>query len=164
VLRELSNELLNSFLAKERCRGVSLLPWTAEETEIVKLDKLALEDSSGWVRKHAAWAAEVGRQEASARRFYFNCLSEVSPNSLLARLQILRPAITPACRWWHSEIEGKVDIETKASPRTRAVLSLFWYKMENHLKKTPKLFGRELDDYICGECKKDLKTPTIRLE
>lgn len=163
VLRTWCAELLNSTLAKERCLAVSLLPWLATEHECYQLEQLAANDPSGWVRKHSQWALEVGKQEASMRRFYEDCLSESDHNLLLARLQVLHSALTPTARWWHRHLHKEKRIEETKSSRLRATLEFFWYDARGECKETPELFGRKLNEYLRGEKLRDLVTPALRL-
>ena len=70
----MTQKYLVSPYAKERNLGVSILPWFGTDEAIEKLDQLKSEDSSRWVRGHAAWAYEVAQQERSCREVYREAL------------------------------------------------------------------------------------------
>jgi len=65
--RLIGEELLVAPLAKERALAASILAWVRDDGAIPVLDRLAAEDPSEWVRRQAAWCAEVARGEQSAR-------------------------------------------------------------------------------------------------
>ena len=73
------NEYLESHYAKERNLGVSILPWFGTDEAIKKLEGLKLNDSSQWVRQHAAWSYEVAQQERSCREVYREALQTRDP-------------------------------------------------------------------------------------
>jgi hypothetical protein len=45
----------------------------------------------------------------------------------------------------------------------QAALAFFWYDTKSECGKTPKLFGRNLSEYLRGERIHDLRTPKPRL-
>lgn len=163
-LARFCEELLSKPLAKDRCVGVSILPWIGDENAINRLKRIVKEDESGWVKAHGEWALEVALQEASCRRFYRNLIQERSRNGLLSGLQVLKPALTPVCALWHRQIEIDTQIYEKAPSEICAVLSLFWYDRKSSLRKTPQLFGRKLDRYLRGEEISHLNSPKPRLD
>src|SRR2546427_12717458 len=116
-------------------------------------------DPSGWVRAHADWGVEVAKQEASVRRYYARTLEESDGKAVLSRLQVLQPALTPAARWWHRELETESKEFENAPRATRAAAAFFWYHAENNCKRTPNLFGRKLSEYLRGERVHDLRSP-----
>jgi hypothetical protein len=142
---------------------VSLLAWVPEETQITQLEHLAANDSSGWVRAHAEWAAEVGKQERAARQHYRYTLEEFDRNSVMARLQVIRPALTPSALWWHRDLEKESSVLKDAPGRTKAAISFFWHDVDSTCKETPTLFGRNLGEYLRGERVSDLRSPKPRL-
>jgi hypothetical protein len=162
VLADLCDDFLSAKHAKDRCLAVSLLAWMPDPAQSGILDKLAGNDSSGWVRKHAEWAAEVTRQEIALRSHYEQTLREQDRNIVLARLQVLLPALTPSARWWHLMLENRIGIQNFA-PSIRAASALFWQGSENECKKTPELFGRKLNEYLRGERIHDIRSPQLQL-
>ena len=69
-----TQKYLVSPYAKQRNLGVSILPWFGTDEAIGKLNQLKSEDSSWWVRQHAAWAYEVAQQEWSCQEVYREAL------------------------------------------------------------------------------------------
>lgn len=161
VLSSICSKFLNANLAQNRCLAVSLLAWVPEEIEIENLDQLVTTDPSGWVRKHAEWAVEVAKHEASVRRHYQQTLMESDRNIVLSRLQVMQPALTPTARWWHRDLELKTQKNESIPSDVQAAIAFFWY--ENKCKETPKLFGRDLSEYLRGERIHDLRSPKPRL-
>jgi len=162
-LAQLCKEMLSVQPAKHRCLAVSLLAWIATDRAISTLQSLSTGDQRGWVRKHAEWAVEVARQEASGRRHYQRLLVEPDHNKVLSMLQVLRPALTPAALWWHGVYERKLATFEKAPSRVQAALICFWHGSQNACKKTPELFGRKLSEYLRGERVSDMRSPRIPL-
>jgi hypothetical protein len=163
VLLSICSLLLGAPLAKDRCLAVSLLAWVPGEGEIKQLEQLITDDPSGWVQKHAEWAVECARQEASVRRHYERTLKEVDRNVVQARLQVLLSALTPSARWWHRDLESKSKVFDTAPRDVQAALVFFWYDTRNECEKTPKPFGRTLSEYLRGERIHDLRSPKPRL-
>jgi hypothetical protein len=149
-------------VCKDRCLAVSLLAWVADPAQIELLNRLAGNDPSGWMRKHAEWAAEVIRQEIAVQRHYEHTLKESDRNVVLARLQVVLPALTPSARWWRRALENKVRIQ-ELQPSVRAALEHFWQSSKGECKKTPKLFGRKLSEYLRGERIHDIRSPRLQL-
>jgi hypothetical protein len=163
VLLSFSRSLLKAPLAMDRCLAISLLAWVPDSAQIVRLEELLASEPSGWVRKHAEWAIEVAKHEASLRRHYERTLKETDRNTVLSRLQALDPALTPTAAWWHRDFEARDTAFLAAPSATRAAVPLFWYDRRNESKKAPELFGRKLNDYLRGECIRDLHSPKPRL-
>lgn len=163
ALLALCNDLLEAPLAKDRCLAISLLAWVPGVNEISRLNQIASRDPSGWVRNHAEWSKDVAEQEAAARNHYRQTLKEIDRNTVLARLQVLKPALTPAARWWHHELERESGIFKTGPFQIQAAVELFWYESANQCKRTPDLFGRKLNEYLRGERIRDLRTPKPRL-
>lgn len=156
-------ELLRSPLARERALAVSLLAWIPDDAEIKSLTGLVENDPSGWIRRHAAWASEVARHERAVRVYYRDTLRITDQNAVGARLQVLRPALTLSAQSWHREIEGR-ELANRPLPReTEAALAGFWYNFRSRSKKAPKMFSRDLREYLRGECIRDLRMPKPRL-
>jgi len=162
VLVDLCDEFLSAKHAKDRCLAVSLLGWVPDPVQQGVLDRLAGNDSSGWVRKHAEWAAEVVRQEIAVRHHYEQTLKEQDRNIVLARLQVLLPALTPSVRWWHCMLENQMRARD-FTPSIRAALAFFWQGSKSECRKTPELFGRKLSEYLRGERIHDIRSPQLTL-
>ena len=77
-----TQEYIKSPYAKERNLGVSILPWFGTDEAIEKLDQLKSEDSSRWVREHAAWAYEVAQQERSCQEVYREVLQSLGEHRI----------------------------------------------------------------------------------
>ena len=99
------DEYLKSHYAKERNLGISILPWFGTDKAIEKLEGLKLNDSSRWVRQHAAWAYEVAQQVRSCREVYREALQTRDLFRISAVFEQIKPALSPTAQWWHREIE-----------------------------------------------------------
>jgi hypothetical protein len=158
------DELLGSSLARDRVLAISVLAWIPDDLHIDRLTTLAINDPSGWVRSHAAWASEVAQQERGMRHFYSNLLQSLpESDDVRARLRILLPALTPSALWWHRSLEDGSSSLQAATKANKAALRCFWYDVQSHSKKPPKAFGRELTEYLRGERVRDLRVPRPRL-
>ena len=162
-LLSICRRLLGAPLAKDRCLVVSLLAWVPGQGEIKQLEQLITDDPSGWVQKHAEWAVECAKEEASVRRHYERTLKEADRNLVQARLLVLLPALTPSAHWWHRDLESKSEVFDTAPRDVQAALAFFWYDTQSECKKTPKPFGRTLSEYLRGERIHDLRSPKPRL-
>lgn len=145
-----SGELCGSTLARERCLGISVLAWLPEHAG--RLQLIYENDSSLWVREHAAWAREVALQEASCRRRYESALSSHSLSEVTVALQVMRPALTPHARWWHVEIEERLRIWAVETPaKLQVVLYSFWYQADKTTSASVKVCDRNLKEFCRGE-------------
>ena len=156
------DEYLKSHYAKERNLGISILPWFGTDKAIEKLEGLKLNDSSRWVRQHAAWAYEVAQQVRSCREVYREALQTRDLFRISAVFEQIKPALSPTAQWWHREIEKEEfgeepqDIE----PKLAALHYRFWHRWGNNsqTKRNIEIFGRKLREYCRGE-----KLPAIQL-
>ena len=148
------NEYLESHYAKERNLGVSILPWFGTNEAIKKLKELKSDDKSLWVREHAAWAYEVAQQERSCREVYREVLQTHDPFKISAVFEQIKPALSPAARWW-CEIEHKKFREESQDidPKLAALVDRFWYRWRNSskTKRNIEVFRRRLREYCRGE-------------
>jgi hypothetical protein len=155
--------LLSNEFAKTRCLAVSLMAWIGESQNLDKLEALSKHDPSGWVRTHAEWALGVARQESAAIRHYEKTLTLDDRNRVLARMQVLKPALTRLSYWWHGKLEASVG--TKNIPASVAsALDHFWYDVRSRRRNPPPpANGRKLDEYLRGDRIKDLQSPRPKL-
>jgi len=155
--------LLKNEFAKTRCLAVSLMAWIGERQNLEQLEALIAHDPSGWVRTHAEWALGVARQESAAIRHYEKTLTLGDRNRVLARMQVLKPALTRMSYWWHGKLEAVVG--TKSIPGSVAsVLAHFWYDVRSRRRNPPPpANGRKLDEYLRGDRIKDLQHPRPKL-
>lgn len=142
---------LSHDLAKERCLAVSILPWFGNAKAVAILENLKENDPSYWVRGHADWAYEVAQQERSCRDSYRKALRESDPIRLLAILQQLKPALTPAAKWWRHQIEKEESEHRCENPRIKAVFFSFWYHWGRNNSRDPKICGRRIKHHCRGE-------------
>ena len=160
-----TQEYIKSPYAKERNLGVSILPWFGTDEAIEKLDQLKSEDSSRWVREHAAWAYEVAQQERSCREVYREALQTRDLFRISAVFEQIRPALSPTAQWWHREVEKKEFGEEPQDldPKLVALVDRFWYRWGNatKTKRNIEVFGRKLSDYCRGEKLSAGSTPRI---
>jgi hypothetical protein len=163
TLLSICNDLLRSHLAKQRALAVSLLAWVPIDTAINRLTDLVQSDASGWMRTHAAWALEIAQHERAIRAYYRYTLKASEANTVLARLQVLLPALSMSAASWHRQIEDNELTEHTPREIERA-LSGFWYNFR-HRSETPpkKVLGRDLREYLRGECIRDFRAPKPRL-
>ncbi len=149
-----TKEYLASPYAKERNLGVSILPWFGTCEAIDRLKQLKSDDSSLWVREHAAWAYEVAQQERSCREVYRDALQTRDHFRISAVFGQMKPALSPTARWWR-EIEHEEFREESQNidPRLAALVDRFWYRWGNssNTKRDIKIFGRKLREYCRGE-------------
>ena len=147
-------EYLKSPYAKERNLGVSILPWFGNDKAVEELKQLKSEDTSLWVREHAAWAYEVAQQERSCREVYREALQTRDLFRISAVFEQIKPALLPTARWWH-EIEHKEFREESQNINSRlaALVDRFWYRWENSMqtKSNLEVFGRRLREHCRGE-------------
>ena len=159
------DEYLESDYAKERNLGVSILSWFGTDEAIEKLEGLKLNDSSRWVREHAAWAYEVAQQERGCQEVYRKALQTRDLFRISAVFEQIKPALSPTARWWHREIEKEEfgeepqDIE----PKLAALHYRFWYRWGNNsqTKSNIEVFMRKLREYCRGEKLPVGSTPRI---
>ena len=165
---ELWNLVTEAYLAspyaKERNLGVSILPWFGNAEAIKELERLKSEDSSLWVREHAAWAYEVAQQERSCREVYREALQTRDLFKISAVFEQIKPALSPTARWWR-EIEHKKFREQSQDidPRLAALVDRFWHRWGNSqkTKRNIEIFGRKLKDYCRGEKLSGGSTPRL---
>ena len=151
-----TQEYLNSNYAKERNLGVSILPWIGSDKVIELLDRLKSDDPSLWVRGHAAWAYEVAQQERSCRTVYRDALETRDLFQISAAFEQMEPALSPAARWWHRQIEielGLISQSQDIDPKLIALVDRFWYRWCNSSKarRDIEIFGRKLKEYCRGD-------------
>jgi hypothetical protein len=151
-----TQEYIKSPYAKERNLGVSILPWFGTDEAIEKLDQLKSEDSSRWVREHAAWAYEVAQQERSCREVYREALQTRDLFRISAVFEQIEPALSPTARLWHYQIENEEKLYDElqdVEPKLLALVERFWYRWGNSLKTNPNIevFNRKLREYCRGE-------------
>lgn len=163
ILLEICDELLAARFARDRALAVSLLAWVPNNAQIAKLLALSTDDPSGWIRTHANWAAEVARHEQAVRNHYRTIVGMQDRNAVLAGLQVLLPALTLSALSWHRQIEAQELTTINLPPKVEAALAVFWYNFRSRSKKAPKIFGRDLREYLRGECIRDLRVPKPRL-
>ena len=160
-----TQEYIKSSYAKERNLGVSILPWFGTDEAIEKLDQLKSEDSSRWVREHAAWAYEVAQQEYSCREVYRKALQTCDLFRISAVFEQMKPALSPTAQWWHREVENTEfgeepqDLDSKLA----ALIDRFWNRWGNstQTKRNIEIFGRKLREYCRGEKLSAGSTPRI---
>ena len=160
------DEYLESHYAKERNLGVSILPWFGTDEAIEKLEQLKSEDSSRWVREHAAWAYEVAQQERSCREVYREALQTRDLFRISAVFEQIEPALSPIARWWHREVEKEEGFHEESQdidPRLDALHYRFWYRWGNSTKtkRNIEVFGRKLREYCRSEKLSAGSTPRI---
>ncbi len=149
-------EYLESPYAKERNLGVSILPWFGTDEAIEKLEQLKSDDSSRWVREHAAWAYEVAQQERSCKEVYRVALQTRDLFRTSAAFEQMKPALLPTARWWHREIEKEEGFHEESQdidPRLDALHYRFWDRWGDSIKTkgSIEVFERTLRDYCRGE-------------
>ena len=160
-----NDEYLENHRAKERNLGVSILPWFGTDEAIEKLEQLKSEDSSRWVREHAAWAYEVAQQERSCQEVYREALQTRDPFRISAVFEQIKPALSPIARWWHRKIEKEEFGEDPQDidPKLAALHYRFWYQWGNstQTKRNIEIFRRKLHEYCRGEKLSAGSTPRI---
>ena len=150
----LTEKYLASPYAKERNLGVSILPWLGTDEAIEELERLKSDDTSLWVREHAAWTYEVAQQERSCREVYREALQTRDLFRISAVFEQIKPALSPIAQWWreieHEELrEDLQDID----PKLVALVDRFWYRWGNsqNTKRNIEIFRRKLREYCRGE-------------
>ncbi len=151
-----TQKYLVSHTAKERNLGVSILPWFGTCAAVQVLKALQANDPSEWVRKHAAWAAEIAQYERSCRKVYREALKTRDLFRISAVLEQLKPALSPIALWWHHVIEEEElgGVPPDSDAKLHALLYQFWYRWGNSHKSNPhrEVFGsRRLRDYCRGD-------------
>ena len=157
---------MESHYAKERNLGVSILPWFGTDEAIGKLDQLKSDDSSRWVREHAAWAYKVAQQERSCREVYQEVLQTRDLFRISAVFEQMKPALSPTARQWHYEIQEEERLYEKSQnidPKLLALVGRLWYRWENstETKSNIEIFRRKLREYCRGEKLPAVQTPRI---
>ena len=151
-----TEEYLASPYAKERNLGVSILPWFGNDKAIEELKQLESEDTSLWVREHAAWAYEVAQQERSCREVYREALQTRDLFQISAVFEQIKSALSPIAQWWHYEIEDEEKIYEESQntdPKLVALVNRFWYRWGNssNTKRNIEVFRRRLSEHCRGE-------------
>ena len=151
-----THEFLKSHYAKERNLGVSILPWFGTNDSIELLENLKSNDKSWWVRNHAAWAYEIAQQERSCREVYRETLQTRDLFRISAVFEQMIPALSPTAKWWHYQIEEKVELYKESQdndPKLHALVYRFWYRWGNSskTKRNVEIWGRKLSEYCRGE-------------
>jgi hypothetical protein len=160
-LRHMAEATLKVPVARRRSLAISLLAWFGDERAIQSLGQMAETDSSIWVRDHARWAFEVASQEKGARELYRAALAMSAPTEVSAALQQIKPALTPMARWWHRVVEAENIGQTAPAPVINALRTSFWNDWEATQSTHIKVFGRNVDEYFCGETLDSFVTPFI---
>ena len=131
------------------------MPWFGTDEAIEKLEQLKSEDSSRWVREHAAWAYEAAQQERSCKEVYREALQTRDLFRISAVFEQIKPALSPTARWWRREVEKKeLGAELQdLDPKLVALIDRFWYRWGNSTKtkRNIEVFGRKLREYCRGE-------------
>ncbi|RKU19603.1 hypothetical protein C6500_10560 [Candidatus Poribacteria bacterium] len=160
-----TKEYVASPYAKERNLGVSILPWFGTDEAIEKLEGLKSDDSSQWVREHAAWAYEVAQQERSCQEVYRKALQTSDPFRISAVFEQIKPALSPTAQWWHREIEKEKFGEhpQDINPKLAALVDRFWHRWgtSSQTKRNVEIFRRKLREYCRGERFLTGRTPRI---
>ena len=167
--KELWNLVTQKYLvspyAKQRNLGVSILPWFGTCEAIDHLERLKSEDSSQWVRGHAAWAYEVAQQERGCQEIYREALQTRDIFQISAVFEQIEPALSPIARWWHCKIEEEKDIMElqDSNPKLFVLLYRFWTRWGNssQTKGNLEVCGRKLREYCRGERFLAGRTPRI---
>ena len=150
-----TQKYLVSPYAKQRNLGVSILPWFGTDKAIGKLNQLKSEDSSWWVRQHAAWAYEVAQQERSCQEVYREALQTRDMFRISAVFEQIDPALSPIARWWHCEIEEEENITELQdnNPKLFGLLYRFWTQWGNssRTKSNVEVCARKLREHCRGE-------------
>ena len=151
-----TQEYLKSHYAKERNLGVSILPWFGSDDAIERVENLKSNDKSWWVRNHAAWAYEIAQQERSCREVYRETLQTRDLFRISAVFEQMIPALSPTAKWWHYQIEEKVELYKESQdndPKLHALVYRFWYRWGNSskTKRNVEIWGRKLSEYCRGE-------------
>ncbi len=151
-----THEFLKSHYAKERNLGVSILPWFGTDDAVELLENLKSNDKSWWVRNHAAWAYEIAQQERSCREVYRETLQTRDLFRISAVFEQMIPALSPTAKWWHYQIEEKVELYKESQdndPKLHALVYRFWYRWGNSskTKRNVEIWGRKLSEYCRGE-------------
>ena len=150
-----TKEYVASPYAKERNLGVSILPWFGTDEAIEKLEGLKSDDSSQWVREHAAWAYEVAQQERSCQEVYREALQTRDLFRISAVFEQMKPALSPTAQWWHRKIEKEEFGEDPQDidPKLAALHYRFWHRWgkSSQTKSNIEIFGRKLREYCRGE-------------
>ncbi len=151
-----TQEYLQSPYAKERNLGVSILPWFGTCEAIDQLKQLKSDDSSLWVREHAAWAYEVAQQERDCREVYQEALQTRDLFRVSAVFEQIKPALSPTAKWWSYQIEKDEKLYEESQnidPKLLALVQRFWYRWgkSSNTKSNIEVFGRKLREYCCGE-------------
>ena len=148
------DEYLESHYAKERNLGVSILPWFGNDKAIEELERLKSEDSSLWVRDHAAWAYEVAQQERSCREVYREALQTRDPFRISAVFEQIKPALSPMAQWWREiEHEEFREVSQNIDSRLAALVDRFWNQCgrSSQAGSNIEVYGRRLREYCRGE-------------
>lgn len=116
---------------------------------------LKLNDSSRWVREHAAWAYEVAQQERSCREVYRQALQTRDLFRISAVFEEIKPALSLTARWWHRKIEKEeFGVESQdIEPKLAALHYRFWDRWGDSIKTkgSIEVFERILRDHYRGE-------------
>ena len=147
---------LKSHHAKERCMGVSILPWFGTSKSIEILNDLRSNDPSLWVRNYSNWAYEVAQQEQSCREVYREVLQTRDLFRTSAVFEQIKPALTPTAKYWHHKIEeeeGLCEQSQDNIPKLLALIDRFWNSWGNNsmTRLNIKIYGRKLKEYCRGE-------------
>ena len=159
-----TQEYLVSPKAKERNLAVSILPWFGNDKAIGELERLKSDDSSLWVREHAAWAYEAAQQERSCREVYQGALQTRDLCRISAVFEQMKPALSPTARWWRKiEHEEFREESQNIDPRLVALVDRFWYRWGNsqETKRNIEVLGRKLRGYCRGEKFSGISTPRL---
>jgi hypothetical protein len=152
----IANEWVGKAAARDRALGVVIMGYLGDPDSIAKLNSLACDDQSYWIRELAIWASEVCSLEVACKQKYIEICKNSSLRELAHGLGELRMALTPMARAWRHTID-KENFMDSSDGRRRIYLNLFWYHWGNtsSRKKGFAVLGRKLSDTCRGEQLKD---------
>jgi len=156
---KLALERIAAPVASQRAIGVSALAWLYGDSNLKRLRELENSDPVKWLRRHAAWAAEVNAQNAAAIRFYRRLLTERDADIASTMLAQLEPALTPTASFWRREVEYEVLSNTQLDGRLRAILIMFWMSWRHRENTRLEIADRKLAEWRFGENTRHLDEP-----
>ncbi len=156
----LALERIAAPVACQRAIGVSALAWLHGDSNLKRLRDLENSDPVKWLRRHAAWAAEVNAQNAAAIRFYRRLLTERDAAVASTMLAQLEPSLTPTASFWRREVEYEVLPNSQLDGQLRAILILFWMSWRHRENTRLEIAGRKLAEWRFGENIRHLEVPT----
>lgn len=155
----LAVERIAASVASQRAIGVSALAWLHGDSNLKRLRDLENSDPVKWLRRHAAWAAEVNAQNAAAIRFYRRLLTERDADIASTMVTQLEPALTPTASFWRREVEYEVLANRQLDGRLKAILIMFWMSWRHRADTNLEIAGRKLAEWGFGENIRHLEVP-----